>query len=235
MRNLAKRLLPAAAKEALRAAFGSSAFAVRSYAQEGEDLLLLRLFDGRPPAVYVDVGAHHPFRFSNTSLLHQRGWHGINIDARPGSMAAFQKSRPDDINLELGISLEHSRLCYHLFAEPALNTFDPTLAAERRANGWAQTATRTIECFPLSTVLERELPKFGSTSIGLLSVDVEGLDLEVLRSNDWTRFRPGAIVVEVLGTGVRSMLGSEVNRYLEEVGYMPYSKLINSAIFLPAG
>jgi len=234
MRSLAKRLLPAAAKQALRETFGRSAYAVRSYAQEGEDLLLLRLFDGQPPSLYVDVGAHHPFRFSNTSLLHERGWRGINIDARPGSMTAFHKFRPGDINLELGISLEHSQLQYHFFAEPALNTFDPALAAERRAAGWPQTATQTIECFPLSTVLERELPKLGSTSVGLLSVDVEGLDLEVLRSNDWSRFRPSAIVVEVLGADIQSTLDSEVARYLRDVGYRPYSKLINSTIFLPA-
>src|SRR5581483_8094739 len=74
------------------------------YSQEGEDLLLARLFDGQKKGFYVDVGAHHPFRFSNTYLLYLNGWRGINIDAMPGSMAAFRKLRPRDINIECMVS-----------------------------------------------------------------------------------------------------------------------------------
>ena len=52
-----------------------------SFSQEGEDLLIDRMFDGQSVGFYVDVGAHHPTRFSNTYLLYLRGWRGINIDA----------------------------------------------------------------------------------------------------------------------------------------------------------
>lgn len=51
---------------------------------------------------YVDVGAHHPMRFSNTYFFYRMGWSGINIDAMPGSMKEFKKYRRRDINLELG-------------------------------------------------------------------------------------------------------------------------------------
>ena len=233
MRSLAKRLLPVKATLALREVFGRRTYAIRSYSQEGEDLILLRLLHDVPAALYVDVGAHHPYRFSNTALLHERGWKGINIDALPGSMRAFERFRPSDINLEIGIGRERAQLQYHVFDEPALNTFDATLAAERRAIGWREIGTRTIECFPLAEVLEQELMKLGTRTIGLLSVDVEGLDLDVLRSNDWSRFRPGIIVVEVLSADVASILASAVTRYLQEVGYRPYAKLVSSTIFLP--
>src|SRR5687768_10814903 len=135
MRNGLRKYLPRAVRDKLRESFGRYAHAHTSYAQEGEDLILLRLFDGDLPGVYVDVGAHHPFRFSNTCLLFERGWRGINIDARPGSMAAFRRARPRDINLEIGISERPAELEFFLFEEPALNTFDRALAEARQAEG----------------------------------------------------------------------------------------------------
>lgn len=76
----------------------------KSYAQEGEDMILHRIFERQSVGFYVDVGAHHPFRFSNTYLFYQKGWRGINIDAMPNSMRLFNRFRPRDINLECGIS-----------------------------------------------------------------------------------------------------------------------------------
>lgn len=79
-------------------------FHTKSYSQEGEDLLLSRIFGDKKDGFYIDVGAHHPFRFSNTYLLYKRGWRGINIDAMPGSMKLFNRFRPRDINIECGVA-----------------------------------------------------------------------------------------------------------------------------------
>ena len=106
----------------------SLAFSNLSYSQEGEDLILNRFFNNKENGFYVDVGAHHPRRFSNTYSFYKKGWRGINIDALPGSMVAFNKERPNDINLEIGISKKESELLYYMFNEPALNTFSETEA-----------------------------------------------------------------------------------------------------------
>ncbi|MBL8350023.1 MAG: FkbM family methyltransferase [Burkholderiaceae bacterium] len=227
-----KSLIPAAWKHSLREHFGERTYAGRSYSQEGEDLVLQRLFESSPAGVFVDVGAHHPFRFSNTFLLYRRGWRGINIDARPDAMAAFHRHRPRDVSLELGVSAEPGRLQFSVFEEPALNTFDPALAQQRRDAGWPMQGTRWVECQPLAAILDRELPTLGVQDIDLLSVDVEGLDLEVLRSNEWSRYRPLAVVAEVLGTDITDMLESDVARFMDSVGYRPYAKLVNSAVFV---
>ena len=83
------------------------------YSQEGEDILLSRIFGEQTEGFYVDVGAHHPRRFSNTCFFYKRGWRGINIDALPGSMKVFQKLRPHDINLELAVSEREQVLTYY--------------------------------------------------------------------------------------------------------------------------
>ncbi|MFT7246563.1 MAG: hypothetical protein ACI82A_003940, partial [Candidatus Azotimanducaceae bacterium] len=71
----------------------------RSWSQEGEDQILRRIFEQQSTGFYVDVGAHHPKRFSNTFLFYKLGWQGINIDAMPGSMALFNRERSRDLNL----------------------------------------------------------------------------------------------------------------------------------------
>jgi len=104
---------------------------LKSYSQEGEDLILLRIFEKKRIGFYVDVGAHHPFRFSNTYRFYLRGWRGINIDPMPGSMRLFNKFRKRDINLELAVGENEDTLIYYMFNEPALNTFDEGLAKTR--------------------------------------------------------------------------------------------------------
>src|SRR5437868_6288327 len=83
---------------------------VMSYSQDGEDLVLSRFLSSENKGFYVDVGAHHPTRFSNTYFFYKKGWRGINIDAMPGSMIAFDKMRPRDTNVEAAISDNDSEI-----------------------------------------------------------------------------------------------------------------------------
>ena len=108
-------------------------FYMKSYSQEGEDLILNRILSEKKGRFYIDVGAHHPMRFSNTFFFYKRGWRGINIEARPGSKKLFDKVRPRDINVEVPISSEDKILKYYMFNEPALNGFSEEIAKSRNA------------------------------------------------------------------------------------------------------
>ena len=230
MLNKVKSLIPNSVKKYLRSLTRARAFVNKSYGQEGEDLLLARIFNDGKPGTYVDVGAHHPFRFSNTYLFYQRGWHGINIDAMPGSMLPFHRHRRRDINLEMGIALQPHELRFHVFAEPALNTFDLQLAQERRQRGYAINAEVMVKCVPLSDILGRHAIQFDGGN-SFLSVDVEGLDLEVLRSSDWALYRPSMVVVEILGKNLDEILTNETTKFLQERDYGLYAKLGACVIF----
>ena len=200
------------------------------YSQEGEDLVAARLLE-KPDGFYVDVGAHHPIRHSNTYLLYRRGWHGINIDATPGSMAEFRRVRPRDINVECLVASDPSPQRFYAFNEPALNTASPALAQERPAENARYHVTREFELRPrtLASLLDEFLPE--GTKIDLMSVDVEGLDLDVLRSNDWARYRPSLLLVEVLHTELSDLDSHEIVRFLRGWNYRPIAKLYNTVIF----
>lgn len=130
-----------------------------AYSSEGEDLILKRIFDNKTNGIYVDVGAHHPFRVSNTYLFYKMKWTGINIDPMPGSKALFDKYRPQDVNLEMGVSATRQQLTYHIFNEPALNTFSPDKVEEYTQDPKYQVIKeKKIETWPLAEILDHYLP-----------------------------------------------------------------------------
>jgi FkbM family methyltransferase len=203
-----------------------------SYAQEGEDIILLRLFGNAYRGFYVDVGAQHPQRFSNTCALYERGWRGINIDADPAAIDAFRRERPQDINLPLGVLQTSGNSTLHIFSDPALNTFDEALAREREElPGYRLVEKRDVATDRLDSILARHLPQ--GSAIDILNVDAEGRDLEVLRSNDWRRFRPRCVLVEARIGGLDELGSNPTNIFLSEQGYRLYAKTVNTLIYVP--
>jgi len=208
-------------------------FATRSYAQEGEDMVLRRLFEGEPAGSYVDVGAHHPQRFSNTWHFYERGWRGVNIEPSPEMVALLRAVRPRDTNVEAGVSDQPGTRTYFLFSDPALNTFDEGLAREREAlPEYRLVSTTVVPLRTLAEILSEHLePGF---PISFLTVDVEGYDLRVLRSNDWTRFRPRYVLAEALGTSFVDVVSHPQSRFLAEMGYEPVAKTVNTVFYADA-
>ncbi|MBF0440433.1 MAG: FkbM family methyltransferase [Oligoflexales bacterium] len=188
-----------------------------------------RLFQGKTSGFYIDLGAHHPKRFSNTYLLYRLGWCGINIDAMPGAMALFKKIRKRDICLEIGISDKNETKDFYIFSERALNTFDKDLAKERIALGWRLERTQKVQLRPINSVLDEFLPP--QTQIDLLTIDIEGLDGIVLKSLCFNKYRPKVIICEQLSTNVEDVSSSEIAHILKRENYVLSSKLFNSAIW----
>jgi FkbM family methyltransferase len=205
-------------------------FSLKSYSQEGEDMILRRIFENQVTGFYVDVGAHHPFRFSNTFYFYKHDWRGINIDAMPGSMRAFEKFRPLDINLEVPVGNSDQVLTYFSFNEPALNTFSEELSNERNGkNGYFIKQKIEMKVTKLSSLLDKYMPK--NVKIDFLSIDVEGLDFDILKSNDWLRYRPQCILVEILGSSMHEIENNEITSYLAGHGYAVFAKAVNTVFF----
>lgn len=205
--------------------------ALKSYSQEGEDMILRRIFENKQNGFYIDVGAHHPKRFSNTYFFYKKGWRGINIDAMPGSMDAFNKVRPRDINVEQPISDEQLTLTYYAFNEPALNGFSKRLSDSRNGmTNYNVIFTKELETKTLDLVLEEYLPN-NIKEIDFLTIDVEGLDFQVLKSISLAKYQPKIILVEILGSSLSELHDNEITCYLESQEYKMYAKAMNTVIF----
>lgn len=205
-------------------------YVVKAYSQEGEDLIMQRIFAGKTDGFYVDVGAHHPRRFSNTYLFYRQGWRGINVEPNPDFAADFMRERKRDINLQLGVSDCRGTLTYYQFNDPALNSFDKELTDARLANtAYKLVGTQEISVERLERVLEQHVPS--GVKIDFLSIDVEGLDMAVLRSNNWSRYRPRYVLAESLETSLEEALQGEVYAFMKTQGYKLFGKTLNTLIF----
>lgn len=205
------------------------AYRKESYSQEGEDLVLARFLEQGKAGFYVDVGAHHPIRYSNTYGLYRKGWRGLNIDANPGSMKAFHRVRPRDINVEAAVSNTPSELIFYIFNDPAMNTLDKELASRHTSGGYHIINEVKIKTQKLSDLLDQYLPP--NTRIDVLTIDVEGLDYDVLRSNDWVRYSPEFILVECLGFSLNQISSDPIARFLSDRHYSVVAKTLNTVFF----
>jgi FkbM family methyltransferase len=207
-----------------------------SYAQNGEDLLLRNVVEKlhleRP--TYIDIGAYHPFVHSNTYLFYRGGGHGVLVEPNPAFTDALRKGRPRDHVLPIGIGLtEDSSADYYVMWGPGEdNTFSKEQADELVKQHGSQALKQVIK-LPLRTlnhVLDDEFP---NSAPDLFSIDIEGLDLAVLKTLDFARHRPKIICVETTPEGA-AQAEDGISVLLHEHGYVKAGGNLVNSIFVDA-
>ena len=203
----------------------NSKFGFISYSQDGEDMILRSFYEEKPDykGFYIDIGALHPFRFSNTCFFYNTGWRGINIEPTPTAISLFKEHRPEDINLNIAIGEKKEELTFFCFNEPALNSFSKALSEERDGEKEYHIVDKIpVMVYPLSEVLSQYVSE-GQT-IDFMSIDVEGLDSLVLKSNDWKKFRPQYLLVEDCIDNINELFESTIYSFLVNLNYTLLAK-----------
>ncbi len=162
-----------------------------SFSQYSEDTLIYPLIPQKS-GFYVDIGAYHPWRNSNTYKLYLRGWSGLTIEPNPDIAPLFRRVRPRDIHLTMGVAAQAGELEYFRFEEPKLNSFR---SEQQHWMGQAPTSTIRIECRPTQEIIDSHA---AGRPIDLMSIDCEGMDLVALETLNWDKNRPCAVIVEDL-------------------------------------
>jgi len=206
-----------------------------AFAQAGEDMIVDFIFRaiGIEHPTYLDIGAHHPQRLSNTQFFYMMGSRGVNVEPDPDLFAEFPKHRPDDVNLNVGIGEGGpSSLPFHVMSTRTLNTFSKE-EAERYAATGLHSIERVIDV-PVRDINDVISSHFGGGAPDFLSVDVEGLDVEIVRSLDLSRFRPVVICVETLTFSEtrEEVKLVEAAEYLGKNGYFSYADTYINTIFV---
>lgn len=161
------------------------------FSQYGEDVFLLEYFRGKRDGLYVDVGGYHPFAYSNSYAFYRGGWRGIVVEPNPEKAPLFRKHRPGDVLVPLAVS-DVKGVTSFAVDEGNSGIVNDGYFHNKRLD---QLARITVETCPLAAVLDEHMPRLGKP-IDFMSVDCEGHDEVVLRSNDWERYRPLLVLCE---------------------------------------
>lgn len=205
----------------------------RSYSQCGEDLIVDYVFQLRGVArpSYLDIGAHHPYWLSNTALFYERGCRGINIEANPQLIRLFNEHRSEDINLNVGIGNREGKFDFYVMEDNTLSTFSQVERDNLVATGKRQTTVIPVQVKTVPAVLSES---FGGIFPDFLSLDAEGMDLDILQSIHFDRHWPKIICVESakyspVGAGERR---TDLIEFLFSMQYIEYANTNLNAIMV---
>lgn len=190
-----------------------------SHSQFGEDMAVRSLFGQKRQGTFIDIGAHHPIFYSNTYHFYLRGWRGVNVDAIPGSMKIFKKIRGGDQNIEACIGEKSGeQIQFFEFKEAAFSTFDSKMAEEAKGKGAELRATHDLSTTSFEDLLSQV--DLDPVNVDFLNIDIEGIDGLVLKSNDFSLFRPKVIAFEDHRFNWKDPASSEILNHLENNGYV---------------
>jgi FkbM family methyltransferase len=158
-----------------------------SYAQNGEDILLNRVFADVANGFYVDIGAYEPVEGSVTKAFSDRGWTGINIE--PGEVFhRLAAARPRDVNLHMAVLDRGGTVT---FVEHAIDAGQSHVVQgpELPIDGVAH----EVPCDTLAAILTAHAPE---RTIDFLKIDAEGAEAAIICSTNWRAIRPTVLVIE---------------------------------------
>ena len=188
------------------------------FSQYGEDTIIRKYFK-KSDGFYIDVGAHHPFKQSNTAYLWLQGWEGVNVDANSLSVEVFKKVRPSDINVWSAIVSEQfseNNSVVDFYKSKSIDlcaSVSAELAADRGA-----TSVEAVPCTSLDKIIETYAPSDGR-KIDFLNIDLEGLDEVAIEGISKWASSPTMIGIETYVDTIPDVLGTRTFKLLTEAGY----------------
>ena len=177
-----------------------------SYSSNKEDVIIDILTGFKQNGVYIDVGANHPDIISVTKKFYDRGWSGVNIEPNYDNYLLFLEKRKRDINLNFGIAEKEGEADFFFkpnatTAESTGFTFSKKVYDERGHD----LKSKKVKMMPLRKVFEDN----GLVSVDFINIDTEGFENEVLKSNDWKKYKARVLCVE----------GKGYDKFLKQFGY----------------
>lgn len=201
-----------------------------SFSQCGEDLIVDFVFKNLlkiEKPTFIDIGANDPIKFNNTYRLYQNGSRGINIDPNKQSIKMFNRKRKNDINIHCGIGSEKGEKMFYIFKNSMQNTFDEEVA---KVNGDVLYKEQ-VEINVIKDIIDL----YSSSMFpDFLSLDTEGMDMEILESIDFDLTFPKVVCVETVEkTDFNSYKKNlDIPRFLLSKNYVHHSDTYINSIFV---
>jgi len=193
-----------------------------TFSQQGEDIVLFHVVHDLlrvEKATYIDVGAAEPVLSNNTYLLWGVGHRGVLVEPNPAFAKKLRDYRPGDKVVEAGVGVNDATEVdyYEIKGNPMLNTFSPD-QVKMLQQGKSESVVERVRKMPLININRLITEQLGKAP-DILSTDIEGLDYDIIRSLDLSRFRPGAICAETVAMNTAGV-NSDITTYLLAQGYV---------------
>ena len=208
-------------------------FPKKSYSMLGEDLVVNNFFKNKTNGTYVDVGCYHPIDGNNTHLLFRKGWNGINIDLNKISIDLFNIARKNDENFRVAVSNKSKKIKFYYRKKiNMLNTINKKFANNSFKKGYS---IDYIQARTLSSILKES--KLKNKKIDFLNIDIEGNEINALKTLDFKIYRPKLICVEIHNftsnrIKKRNFKDHSIYKFLKQKGYKHIWKNEFSFIFM---
>jgi FkbM family methyltransferase len=167
-----------------------------TYSQAGEDAVLSFLFADKKinKVSYLDIGTSKPDICNNTFLFYIKGNRGVCVEADKTLVPYIQKLRPHDKVINAGVAVsDKAEADFYIFDISSISTFDKDEAERRQGHGtYKIKEVVTVPLTSINNIIKQNFETFPD----FLSIDIEGLDLEVLKSLDFDKFPIPVICVE---------------------------------------
>ncbi len=122
-------------------------------------------------------------------------------------------------------------MTYYAFNEPAFNGFSKDNSEQQKdINGLKILFRKEMKTVTLAEILDSYMPK--GVTIDFMSIDIEGLDFSALRSNDFTKYRPTVILIEILKSSLDILATTDISIFLTRLDYSTFAKTVNTVFFI---
>lgn len=199
-----------------------------SYSQSGEDSIVFHILTMVGANVkkftYLDMGANHPKLYSNTYSLYKKGARGILIEGNPNLIGALERDRVGDIILNRIVSDSSGKIeKIHIINGDGLSTVKSESVKEMLKENKELALVQTAE---IETISYNDAVEMLGKTPDLLNIDIEGYEMEVLKTADLNMYRPFLIIIESIPYRTHLVVGEremEAIDYLRSQGYWEYA------------
>jgi hypothetical protein len=206
-----------------------------TFSQAGEDAVLRFLFLDYGldlgKVSYLDIGARHPTCGSNTFLFYSCGSKGVCVDADKDSIPLIKELRPRDTVLNVGITDVPETSGALFVMEGGGSTINKKEAEERASLGKAKIIeTQNIPLMDINSLIKQNFDKYPI----FLSIDIEGLDLPVLKSLNFDIYPIPVICAETCVYSEKHIRPKDVTitEFMVSKGYEIYADTYINTIFV---
>ncbi|TKC08182.1 FkbM family methyltransferase [Pedobacter polaris] len=205
-----------------------------SFSQTGEDLIIQFIIGSLQlkKVTYLDVGTNHPFNMNNTFLMYLNGMNGVCVEPNPKLFNQIKRNRRRDKCLNVGVGINNEKTStYYMMENSLLSTFSEEEANRMEKNGEA----KILKSIPMELININDLIKFNFTTCpDVISLDAEGVDVEILNEFDFNTYRPKIFCIETISystnlTGVKS---EEIINLMSKNGYKIFADTYVNTIFI---